>query len=450
MRKNQIIKLTLFSLVLAAVVFSFSFYGCTKATTAETTAAETTNAVETTKAAETTAAETKPAEEKVTLSFFTQEPGAYPELLPLIIKKYEEKHPNVTIDKMAVGYGEYQATLAATVAAGEPPDIFLVELGAPYVAQAKAGQLVNLDPYLEADNGAWAKTMGEGARELAKVDGHQYCTVYTMGNIHFFINKALMEEKGLSEPKTTDDLIAMGKKLKGTGIAPIAMGIADKWGAVDLFMALVWQQGGGDLVHKADAGEASWIDPLFINTMDTIKKMVDANVFFEGATAMAYHEDALPLWIQGKTISIYPAGNFILDSIPKELEVLVRNFPVMPEGESILTGGTAYTAGVAAKSKNIDLAVEFLKEFNTQYAYEQAVLKGISPAGEVENKDIKAPSSIADDINAVAGTAVDRRIYNPELYDAIAVAVQGIFSGDLSPEAAMKQIQAVSDKVYKK
>lgn len=389
-------------------------------------------------------------EEKVVLSFFTQEPGAYPELLPMIIEKFQQKHPNVTIDKKAVGYGVYQSTLATMIAAGEAPDIFLVELGAPYVAQVKAGELVNLDPYLKANNGEWAKTMAEGARILAQVEGSQYATVYTMGNIHFFINKGLLEKMGLSEPKTIDDLVAMATKLKGTGIAPVTMGIADKWGAVDLFMALVWQQkGGGELVRKADSGKATWIDPIFVNVMNEIKRMVDAGVFFEGATAMAYHEDALPVWVQGNTICLYPAGNWMIEVIPKDWGVLVRNFTTMPGGKSVLTGGTAYTAGVSTKSKHIDLAVEFLKEFNTQFAYEQAVLKGVSPAGKVE-RDVKAPSPIADAINAVAGTAVDRRIYTPELYDAIAVAVQGIFAGDIGPEEAVEQIQRVSDEVYGK
>jgi len=430
--------------VIFAVTIGFTGVGCKKEAAVE----EKVPAEEEEIAEEEVAEEEAPAEEEqITLSFFTQEPGAYPELLPMIIEKFEEKYPNVTVDKRAVGYGEYQSTLVTMIAAGEAPDVFLVELGAPYVAQVKAGELVNLDEYLEADDGAWAKTMAEGARILAQVDGSQYCTVYTMGNIHFFINKGLMEEMELSEPKTTDDLISMAEKLSGTGIAPLCMGIADKWGAVDLFVALVWQQGGEDILYKADAGEASWVDPLFVGVMDTIKEMVNAGVYFEGATAMAYHEDALPIWIQGNTICLYPAGNFIIDSIPEEMDVLVRNFPVKPGGKSLLTGGTAYTVGISTQSKHIDLAVEFLKEFNTQFAYEQSVLKGVSPAGKIE-KDIKSPSPIADAINAVAGDAVDRRIYTPELYDAIAVAVQGVFAGDLSPEEAMEQIQKVSDEVY--
>lgn len=391
-----------------------------------------------------------PAEEEITLSMFTQEPGALPEILPRIIERFESKYPNVKIEKKVVGYGEYQSTLALMIASEDAPDIMLVETGAPYNAKVEAGALVNLDEYLEADDGAWAKTMDEAVREVVKFNGSQYCVVLYPANIHFFINGGLLEEMGLSEPKTTQDLIAMAEELSGTGVAPISMGLADKWGAVDLFVALAWQQGGGDILHKADAGEASWMDPIFVNIMDTIKQMVDAGVFYEGATAMTYHEDVLPIFAQGISICMYPAGNFMLESVPPEIDVIPVNFPTMPGGESVLTGGAAGTWAVSSQSEHIDLAVEFLKEFTTQEAYEDVVTAGLTPAGPVENKDIKAPSAVYDEINKVASTAVDRRIYTPELYDAIAVAVQGVWSGDISPEAAMEQVQKISDEVYGK
>ena len=436
--------------VVFAVTIGFTGVGCKEEAAVEEVPAEEAEVAEEEAAVEEVPAEEAAGEEKITLSMFTQEPGALPELLPLIIERFESKHPNVTIDKRVVGYGEYQATLATMIAAEEAPDIMLVETGAPYVAKVESGALVNLDKYLEADDGDWAKTMDEAVREVVKVDGSQYCVVLYPANIHFFVNSGLMEEMGLSEPKTIDDLIAMAGELSGTGIAPVSMGIADKWGAVDLFVALAWQQGGGDILHKADAGEASWMDPIFINIMDTIKQMVDAGVFYEGATAMTYHEDVLPLFAQGISICMYPAGNFMLESVPEEIDVIPCNFPTMSGGESVLTGGAAGTWAVSTQSEHIDLAVEFLKEFTTQEAYEDIVRAGLTPAGPVENKDIKAPSPVYDQINAVASSAVDRRIYTPELYDAIAVAVQDIWGGNISPEAAMEQVQKVSDEVYGK
>jgi len=101
--------------------------------------------------------------------------------------------------------------------------------------------------------------------------------------------------------------------LKGKGVAPVAFGTADLWGADDLFVLFVQQQGGGDALRAADAGTAKWSgNPVFIKAMQTIQDLTKAGVFMEGASAMNYHEDALPAWIQGNSIMLWPGGNFMI------------------------------------------------------------------------------------------------------------------------------------------
>jgi NAD+ kinase len=86
-------------------------------------------------------------------------------------------------------------------------------------------------------------------------------------------------------------------------------------------MVFVHQQGGGDIARNADFGEARWSgNPIFIKSMETIKELTDAGVFLEGASAMNYHEDALPVWIQGNTIMLWPGGNFMIQDIPDDMD----------------------------------------------------------------------------------------------------------------------------------
>jgi len=160
-------------------------------------------------------------------------------------------------------------------------------------------------------------------------------------------------------------MIGMIPKLKRKGITPITFGFADKWSAVDLFVVFVWQQGAGDLLHRADNGEAKWTEPVFVKAMQAIKKLVVNNVAFEGATAMAWHEDALPNWIQGNSIMVWPGGNFMIQDIPPDMNSDALWFPVMRGGKRVLTGGVALALGVSSTSEHKDLAVEFLEEFTT-------------------------------------------------------------------------------------
>jgi raffinose/stachyose/melibiose transport system substrate-binding protein len=233
-------------------------------------------------------------------------------------------------------------------------------------------------------------------------------------------------------------------------VAPVAFATADLWGAVDLFVLFVQQQGGGELLKQADAGQEKWSgNPVFINAMTTIKQLTDAGVFMEGASAMNYHEDALPVWIQGNTVMLWPVGNFMIQDIPPDMDADAIWFPTLPDGKSVLTGGTALVWCASSKSKHPDLAVELLKELTTQETYEVMFVNGVAPAGELA-KEVKSEYPLADKVNSQQGSAVDRFIYTPQIYQEVAVAVQALMAGDVTPEQAVDQIQAAADGVYDK
>jgi raffinose/stachyose/melibiose transport system substrate-binding protein len=388
-------------------------------------------------------------EEEIVLSLFTQAPGAYPDIFPEIIKSFEAKHPGVKVDMRVVGYGEYQSSLATMIAAGEAPDVFLENQGGDLWGVAQAGEVLDLTPYLDAENGKWRKEMYDYIAGLLSWEGRVYAIAASLNNLQLMVNRDLLRQNGLKEPETINDLIQMVKKLKGTGVAPIAFATADLWGAVDIFMVFVHQQGGGEIVSKADFGNAKWSgNSVFIKAMRTIQELTEAGVFMEGASAMNYHEDALPVWIQGNTIMLWPGGNFMIQDIPEEMDAGAIWFPVIAGGNRILTGGTALVWCASSKTKYPDLAVDLLRELTTQETYEIMFKHGIAPAGKLE-KQVSSAYPLADKVNSEQGSALDRFIYTPEIYREIAVSVQALMAGDITPEEAVDRIQAVSDNVYK-
>ncbi|MBM3700670.1 MAG: extracellular solute-binding protein [Actinobacteria bacterium] len=418
--------------------------GCKNEVTETTTAAEETEADAT--EAEIAATEAEP----VTLSLFTQAPGAYPQIFPGIIQNFEAKHPNVTIDMRVVGYGEYQSSLATMIAAGEAPDIFLENQGGDLWGVAQAGEVMDLTSYLDANNGEWRKQMYDYIPDLLSWDGKVYAIAASLNNLQLLVNKDLLEEKSLKSPETVDDLIAMAEALKGTGIAPIAFATADLWGAVDLFMVFVHQQGGGEVLKKADAGEEKWSgNQIFIKAMETIKQLNDSGVFMEGASAMNYHEDALPVWIQGNTIMLWPGGNFVIPDIPVELNADAIWWPAMTGGERILTGGTALVWCASSKTKYPELAVALLKELTTQETYKLMFENGIAPAGNLEGEAASA-YPLSDKVNSQQGDAKDRFIYTPEIYSEVAVAVQALMAGYVDASGAVDMVQKAADKAFNK
>jgi len=124
-------------------------------------------------------------------------------------------------------------------------------------------------------------------------------------------------------------------------------------------------------------------------------------------------------------------------------------FPTMPGGKPVLTGGTALVWAASSKSKHKDLAVELLKELTTQETYAVMFQNGVAPAGAL-TKEAKSAYPLADKVNAQQKDAVDRFIYTPQTNNEVAVAVQGVMAGDLTPEQAVDKIQAASDTAHAK
>ena len=89
-----------------------------------------------------------------------------------------------------------------------------------------------------------------------------------------------------------------------------------------------------------------------------------------------------------------------------------------------------------------------VKVVTTQETYELMFRNGIAPAGDLD-KEVKSAYPLADKVNSQQGQALDRFIYTPEIYREIAIAVQALMAGDVTPEGAVDRIQAASDKAYK-
>ncbi|MCL6086796.1 MAG: extracellular solute-binding protein [Actinobacteria bacterium] len=451
MKKSMFLKIFGICVVIIVLLMTFGMYGCKNSTTAETKAeSETTKSADTSEKTESSIEVESSVQEPVTISLFTQAPGAYPQIFPEIIKNFESKHPNVTVDMRVVGYGEYQSSLATMIAAGEAPDVFLENQGGDLWGVAQAGEAMDLTGYIDANSGEWRKQMYGYIPDLLSWEGKVYGIAASLNNLQLMVNKGLLEKLNLKTPETTDDLISMAAELKNSGKSPIAFATADLWGAVDMFMVFVHQQNGGEILKKADMGQEPWSgNEIFIKAMDTIKQLNDAGVFMKGASAMNYHEDALPVWMQGNTIMLWPGGNFMIQDIVKDITADAIWFPSIPGGKRILTGGTALVWCASSKTKYPDLAVDLLKELTTQQTYALIFENGIAPAGPLE-KEVSSAYPLADKVNSDQGEALDRFIYTPEIYNEVAVAVQALMSGDVDAAGAVDMIQKASDSVYKK
>src|SRR3712207_9396173 len=96
-------------------------------------------------------------------------------------------------------------------------------------AMVEAGQVKDITDALAPETKA---AVGEAALSSAQIEGKTYAVPVSILPGGLWYSKDLFKKAGVTAtPTTIDELNAAVTKLKGTGVAPIALGAKDAWPA---------------------------------------------------------------------------------------------------------------------------------------------------------------------------------------------------------------------------
>ena len=189
-------------------------------------------------------------------------------------------------------------TLKAMVAAGNYPTSSQM-LGYNVLVYAEGGKLGDLTDLAKSEG--WDKAVPAAFQKFSTYDGKWVAVPVNVHSVNWvWINKAVMDKIGGTEPKTFDDFLALLDKAKKAGVTPLALGGQD-WQEAILFDDVVLSTGGPEFYKKAfnDLDEASLKSDTMKKSFDNLAKLkayVDPN--FSGrdwnlTTAMVIKGDAL-------------------------------------------------------------------------------------------------------------------------------------------------------------
>jgi raffinose/stachyose/melibiose transport system substrate-binding protein len=148
-----------------------------------------------------------------------------------IATAYEASHPNVKVQLQFLENEAFKAKLPTLLQSNDAPSMFYTWGGGVLKAQSETGAIREVTPALDADNGAWRKTIAPAAIDAMSFDGKVWAIPYQSGVVSFFYNKDLFTKAGVDAGgiKTWADFTAAVQKIKAAGIVPIAVGGGDKW-----------------------------------------------------------------------------------------------------------------------------------------------------------------------------------------------------------------------------
>ena len=348
-------------------------------------------------------------------------------------------------DMPVAGGGGTQAmtVLRARVTAGNAPTAVQM-LGFDITDWAKEGALANLNEVASAEG--WDDVVPAALQKFSKYDGQWVAAPVNVHSTNWvWANKKILDDLGIEQPTTWDELVAAMEKVKESGKTAVAHG-GQAWQDATIFDAVVMSTGGPEFYQKAfvdlDA-EALGSDTMkeAFDRMTVIRSFVDDN--FSGrdwnlASAMVINDEAafqfMGDWAKGEFLNAgkAPGEDFLCFRFPGTQEQVTFN----SDQFALFKQGDQPSEEQAALAKAI-MSPSFQSAFN--------VVKGSVPArvdvpdtdfdacGKQGMKDLAAASESGNLFGSMAHGHANPASIKNAMYDVITAH----FNGEYDSETAV-------------
>jgi ABC-type glycerol-3-phosphate transport system substrate-binding protein len=304
-------------------------------------------------------------------------------VFPKVIKAFEAKHPNITIQNRIFGTpDQYLPALTAAVSGGDVPEIF-----APHVRALTYGeQGISADLRKELGSGFFKDFFDSNNQEYTK-NGKQYALGFMAQTFGIFYDPQMLSAAGVDgEPETWDDLIAAAAKVNATGKQSVAFSANPTTSALDFFLPLITQVTDDPTYYlkldQLEKGYAYTNKPV-LEALELNDRIVKAKVFQKGTTGTS-GDQATQLFYTGGAGMLF-AGSWIPQSLVQDApKAFVDRYKIM-QTPAIRSGAKHWTAdqagagwAVSETSKAKDAALEFIKFMYEPEQYSQLMNDSLS------------------------------------------------------------------------
>ncbi|GAB3837303.1 ABC transporter substrate-binding protein [Kribbella italica] len=365
------------------------------------------------------------------------------------VAAFERQHPEISVEyvKGAVSFEEGSAQ--TLLRSGSGPDLMLVNSGPGRVGMlADAGLIWPLDEVFTA-NGLAARFTPEVVRQTREGnDGRVYEIVEGLDVFQVYYNKKLFAAHGVEVPTDWDSFLTACTTLRSAGVKPLLAGARDNFAGGWLLGALVQASAGRDTMRDVIAGSGSFADPSIVRGGQMLADLLDKGCLDgEQAAALDGGQAEAAFWRGGGGMIVVPQGS-MANARQDGVDVAsYGSFPMpttVPGAEALPTAGLALSWVVNNSTKSRSAVVEWLRWLASPEYLALTAQHGrtLVPA-QVVPAGITLDPAVADGLEKVAkGTGFNPSVYLPDAAkEAWYQAVQGLLTGRISPEQAMRAVQ---------
>ena len=388
-----------------------------------------------------------------------------------VLAAWDEAHPDITLNQNVLANAEYKTQIATLAAAGDLPDVFLLQ-GMNTKDWAKQGLIMDLTDTIKASpyyndyvqNYFTPFTDGDSVYGYPVLTGGT-CTVV-------IYDKAMWKEAGYDAfPTTWEDVEKAAEYFNGQGITTVAFGNGGKWQANSDFLSTLGNRYTGpdwflSLINKDGA---AFTDEAFVKALKETQHLFnETDIFNEDFNAVT-NEDAREYYISGDAAA-FIGGNwdesYIWATLKKSDEEKWNNmgFAVLPqpadatEAPNSQNIGLGYAVAINSKLADdpdklaaaIDLAQEVTGPAFASYVAENYALGGLTKVGDV---DLSQFDQITQDfynysyVDTEPCEIYDSYITNA-VWDVLNTDLQSMMNGEIAPEDVAANAQKAYEENY--
>lgn len=344
---------------------------------------------------------------------------------------------------------------------GNPPDLTFPGWGMDHWALADEGQLEDLTEALKGKpwegEGTWGDTFNPTLLAMAQHDGKQYTLPYYVMIYGWWYDPELFEKNGWTPPKTFDELLVLGEKIKAAGMAPLSYQGKYPFYVINGFL-FPWAQsvGGKEALIAAQSMEpGAWKSEAMLKAASMIDELRQKGFFEDGALGLT-HTEAQTNFLNGKSAMV-PCGSWfhseMKNSIPEGKKIEFMMPPVVAGGKgdptSLLIGIEPWM--VPSKAKNKAEAIDMFKYMTSLPKAKEFVEKKGTLMAIKGSENTTLPEQLVRPSEAYTNSkylwSTQYRHWYPKFHTELEGLVAALLEGKVTPTQFCDRVEAEAEKV---
>jgi raffinose/stachyose/melibiose transport system substrate-binding protein len=219
------------------------------------------------------------------------------------------------------------------VATGDKPDLAFWQPTASMLTAINAK--TNLQPL---DDAPWLSKLSPDLKDITGIlDGTRYAALITSPAVEgVYYNKEVFAANGITAtPKNFDEMVQIGRQLKGKGVTPFYEMAADRWGTQWWIQVMLADAAKAGLWEKVNSGEEKFTDPTILDAIKKYKALIDEGLFNSNIKTAKFEDQGAAL-LGGQAAMVVQVNSFFGQLQAKAdtatLDQKIGFFPISPTG----------------------------------------------------------------------------------------------------------------------